>query len=228
MNNNAIQELERRYNAFLEQKELDGDANQTGAIAYFRFIEDTPVLRNIATSLFSTPSSKSVTWHEANELFQIYVLHKSISELGHPTNLVSTNSGVNRFHRYIVNGAKQFGLTDKRKVILHKESGDNRICLAGETLLCYPMKGEKPERFDIVLGLFKAEAGKSAREIAEFLWKKEKGKVVQDNIKKEIEKINTLFAKHCHASDDLILHDKLKGKNIYFLNKKQFVFEVKR
>lgn len=233
MNDEILQELERRYNAFLDQKEIDGDACQTGAISYFRFIEETPILRNIATSVFSVPLSPSVTWHEANDLFQTYILHKPISfERGNSVRSMITSSGIRHFHRYMVDGVKQFGLSNglsnKQKILLHKESGNNRICSVGKTLHCYSIKGEAPKRFDIVLELFKGGVGRSAREIAAFLHKDEEDKTVQDNIKKEIRKINALFKVYCDVSDDLILHERSKGKNIYFLNREQFSFEVER
>lgn len=228
MNNDLLQELEKHYTAFLKQKELDGDAHQAGIISYLRFIEETPIFRNIAHSIFSSPSSPSVIRNDVNDFYQISILHKPNSKPGHPIWLVSTGTGVALFHRYLVEGAKQFGLTNKRKIILHKEKNDNRVCLVGDTLLCYPIKREAPERFEIILVLFGTEAGKSAREIASSLWKKDDGKIIQDNIKKEIEKINILFKSYCDVSDDLIVHDKMKSKNIYFLNRKQFAFEVEK
>lgn len=228
MNNELLQELEKHYSAFLKQKELDDDIYLTGAISYFRFIEETPIFRSIAHSLLSSPLSPSVIRNDVNDFYQTFILHKPNPKRGHPTGSVSTGSYITIFHKHMIEGAKQFGLTNKRKIILHKENNDNRVCLVGEMLLCYSMKGEAPERFEIVLYLFEAVAGKSAREIANSLWKREEKKTVQDTIKREIEKVNTLFKKYCHISDDLISCDKLKGKNIYFLNRKEFAFEIEK
>lgn len=228
MRNDLLQEIERHYSAFLKQKELDGDAYQTGAISYFRFIEETPIFRDIAHSLFSSPSSPSVIRNNVNDFYQTLILHKPNSKSGYPTGSGLNSSGVAIFHKYLIDGAKQFGLTDKQRIRLHKEKDNNRICLIGEVLLCYPIKGEAPERFEIVLDLFEAVAGKSAREIANSLWKRGEKKTVQDTIKREIEKVNTLFKKYCHIPNDLISCDKLKGKNIYFLNRKEFSFEIEK
>ncbi len=91
------------------------------------------------------------------------------------------------------------------------------------------MKGEEPKRFKLILLLFPTETGKSAREIANFLYHTDGiDKNKQALVKREINNINTLFKKKTRTTEELIISPKNKGKNIYSLNRRQFNFEKEK
>lgn len=119
--------------------------------------------------------------------------------------------------------------SSKQKVVLQAKRGASSVCvIVGEKVKCYATKGASPMRFKIITILLKTESGKSARTIADKLAKDGANKTVQDNLKKEIRKVNELFKEHCEVPENLILQTRSKGKNVYSLNRDRFVFEVEK
>lgn len=221
---NPLQELDERFKAFVGQQ--DYDEFYSGVSRYFRFIRDTFPFNQIAQTLFKSNQS-SVILDNTNDLYKSFVLNEpdpkySIS----PATL--SGSGISAFHQRLVSEAKKIGLKNKNLVILHNGETSKSICLTGKTTNCYPIKGRSPKRFEMVYILYKTKTGKSACEIADLLKKNGEDKNVQDKIKKEIVEVNKLFQENCKTSDKLIVHVGIKGKNIYSLNRDQFIFEIKK
>jgi hypothetical protein len=224
MDNNLLQELEEHFNAFINLK----DYNQfnTGIVSYFRFIDNKYPLNKVAENLFLSPSSPSILGN-INGLYKWFLggaprPNISISPMS------VQGSGIYIFHNSMIEGAKRLGFRSKGKVILHTATNNKSVCLEGEELRCYSLKRDDPKRFKIILILFRTETGKPASEIACLLGKENPTKTEQDNIKKEIKMINTLFQNHCDVSGELIVHTKMKGKNIYSLNRELFIFEKEK
>ncbi|OHA83723.1 MAG: hypothetical protein A2408_00455 [Candidatus Yonathbacteria bacterium RIFOXYC1_FULL_52_10] len=223
--NNLLQELEKHFSAFIDLENTDDF--YTGLVSYFRFIEETYPFNDIAHALFASQSRRIGTLANVNGLYRMIVfgetgIRASISPIS------KSGSGISTFHTHMIETVNRLWNVEKRKIVLNTTRGNKSICLVGEVLRCYPMKGDAPERFKIITILFKTETGKSAGEVAEVLRKNGADKTVQDNIKKEIKKINVLFRGNCEVMEDLVVHTKVKGKNIYSLNRKQFDFETKK
>lgn len=224
--NNPLEELEERFNAFIELK--DPNRFYSGLTSYFHFIEDTFPLNNIAHTLFSSRSNRSVLLHNVRNSYQERVFNKSGNNF--PIDPMSVSgSGLFFFHNYMVEAAKQAGLTKKKTVILHQKEA--RICLQSEKPRCYSMriaKGTIPKRFEIIMGLLKTKTGKSAGDIAKLLGKDDAGRITQDNIKKEVRHINKMFKEKLDIEEELITHTESRGKNIYFLNREGFTFHTEK
>lgn len=222
--NNPLKELEKRFKDFINLK----DAHEFffGFAKYCRFIEDTYPLNNIAHTIFSSSSTPSILIN-VKKVYESVVNNKKLE----PPFFISPEggSGIFMFHRYMIEGAKRVGLSNKQKVFLYTKMGDQKICLAGEKPPCSPFRGEEPQRFRIIHPiLFRTETGHSARDIADRLGKEGKNKIAQDNTKKTIRAINEKCRKDLEITDDLITHTEQGGKNIYFLNRERFNFEIKK
>jgi len=219
-----IQKLEEYYQDLLKQKEIDGDMYLTHTISYFNFIDQDQILRNIADFLFLNPSSPGCIRNNIKSCYYRFCR----GDVTERISLVNcSTSDIRTFHRYILERASLSGLKSKRTVILYIKTGENRIFLErGDP--GYFFKGNNPNRFKIVLYLNDQYVAKSAREIANFLGKNGSKKTVQDNIKKEIERLNINFKKKCKVKDNLITEDMNKGKKTYSLNKKIFFFKLEK
>lgn len=224
--NNPLEELERLFNAFINLK--DPDKFYSGVASYFRYIEDTYPLNGIAHTIFSSHLNRSVAIYNVSSLYQTIVFHKSgLNSSIDPMSV--SESGVFSFHRYMVEAAKQAGLTNKKTIVLHLKEA--RVCLLGEEPLCYSiklMKGELSEMFQIIIRLLKTETGKSAGEIAGYFGKVREDRTTQDNTKKTIIKINKRFQAELGVKEELIVHTKSRGKNVYFLNRERFNFKTEK
>lgn len=226
--NNSLEELEERFNALAKLRAPEGYSENYSRefTDYLLFIDETSPLNTIAREIFN------------NKPFPIFPLYQAVKRarqepgkkiwLELMSEIESLRPFITTFHMQMVEGAKQIGLTSQKRIILHTNKGNKSICLVGEPPRCYSIKGSDPERFKIILILFKTETGKSAREIGDLLKEDGANKTLQDNIKKEIGKINILFKSNCEVSDKLIVDNRSNGKNIYSLNRKQFIFETEK
>jgi hypothetical protein len=223
--NNPLEELEKRFTEFAKLRDPEEDAMKF--VDYLLFIDETPPLNTIARKIFNDrpfspiPSLYQAVKRAGQEPGKKIWLNLML-EINEIKPFIST------FHMNMAEGAKQVGLTKMKRIILHTKKGSKSVCLVGETPHCYSIKRSEPERFKIIFILFKTETGKSAREIGDLLKGNGESKIVQDNIKKEIEKINILFQNNCEVSDELIVDTKSKGKNIYCLNRKHFIFQTEK
>lgn len=208
-----LKEFDEYYHALKNSK----DPYFSDAFKYFNFIKDKNnyPLYDIARSILSSPPSKLGVMINVKSAYENNVFSSPSGTLG-----------ISMFHSLMVKNAKRLGITKNEVVTIHTE--DNRVCrLIDKEPVCYPIKRKESERFKIIILLFDAETGKSAREIAERL-KYKTDSVTQGNIKKEIIKINEMFQNNCNTSEELISHTTQHGKNVYFLNRKDFLFRKEK
>lgn len=228
---NPVEKLDKLFKDFIGLK--DATRFFYGLTKYFRFIEDTYPLNNIAYSIFSATSSPSIL-SNIKGLYEHVVFNRSGGNNFAGINPSSPGgSGIFMFHSLLIENAKKTGLAIKKTIVLHSTAGDQRICLAGNNNLCYAIRGKSlkdklPQRFKIVGILARVRGGKSAREIAELLNKDASSKTIQDNIKKEIMAINKNFREKLEVDDDLIVSDESRVKNIFTLNRNSFNFSIEK
>lgn len=222
---NSLNELEKHFDILVVEKQPE---KYSQALAdYLLFIEETSPFNTIARRM-DKPMIVSALYKELEQLLKKNngmtpaVLSYSFWDIEHTRPFVRT------FHDRIIKRAIDQGLTRKKTIILDEKIGNQRICLVGKEPLCYPLKGEETERFKIVLILYRTETGKTAGEIFELLYHKKADKDDQNKIKIAIREINFLFKKDTGSDRDLIPFNKNRGKNVYFLNRKDFNFKKEK
>lgn len=221
-NNNLIKELNIYFNVFAKEK--DFDKFHRNLSEYFNFIENTYPLKEITRNLFASTNTFSTVRYKVNDLYDLYVFNKrdegvSIS----PKSFAG--SGMNIFHKLLLNELKKAGYDDKETVTINDGGNSKKVCLGDS---CYLIKGKDPQRFKIITILFKTKTGKTASEIAELLNKNSKNKTVQDGVKKEIDRLNILFLTNCKTTEKIIVDVSNRGKNVYSLNREYYNFEKEK
>lgn len=220
--NNPSKELEKYFRVITKAK--NWDERYSAVINYFRFIGDTYPLNDIAKSILSS-STRPTIFSNVNKIYGYVVLGESDHNF-----YIDNGNGISLFHSYMIENIKRVTPpvkeADVKKTIILKRKSKS-ICLVSEKPLCYTIKGEYAQRFQMVYILFRTETGKSAREIAQDL-SKDGTRTEQDNIKKEIGAINEKFKKDLEIKSGLIISTKPGAKNLYFLNRKRFNFEVEK
>lgn len=120
MNDNSLQELEKHFNAFIKVE--DPDEFHSGLTSYFRFIEDTYPLRDIAQNIFSSSSGLRI-FSNVSGLYQMFVYGKlkhsfSVSPLS------VGGSGISIFHTHMVESLKKNGLGRNQRAITKDMDGN--------------------------------------------------------------------------------------------------------
>lgn len=127
-----------------------------------------------------------------------------------------------------IKSKKEKSISSQKTIIISSAPDGDKIFLASDTTRCYPFKRKSSQRFRIIDVLFRTKTGKTAREITDFLRKDGSNKDSQQLIKTEIRKINKQFQKETKLKEEIILTDNHGSKNLYFLNRKQFIFEKEK
>lgn len=191
---------------------------------YFYFIETNFLLKSTANAIFS---KKAIQFKFVQGVYKAIVNNQPDVMFS-----VSPSSfeglGFYDFHNKLIKELEKTGFVTKLKVLLYKENNNNRICLSESKPKCYVMRGKEPNRFKIIIQLYKRSSGLTAGEVAEKLYKDKTNKITQDGIKKEIREINRMFKKECETKEELVFCEKTGVKNLYFLNEKSFSFVLEK
>jgi hypothetical protein len=181
---------------------------------YLWFVSETPPFNTIARKVRGSVRVGSDVYFIADGSAKYWTLDRA-------------RRALRFFHGYMVEGATELGMTRKKELVLRAK--EDSICLLGEKIKCVSFRsrnGEQSKRFGIVKMLLRTKTGKNAREIKNRLRMKGADKIVQDNVKKEIARINKRFKEAIGTDSALIVTAITRGKNIYSLNRESFSFEV--
>ncbi|NQV93359.1 hypothetical protein HQ403_02570 [Candidatus Kaiserbacteria bacterium] len=127
MSGNPINELEEKFNAFINEK--DDHRFFLRLSKYFQFIEDTFPLDNIVKKLFSSPSELSM-FKNIEGLYNSIVLHKSPTRFSISPSSVD-GSGIRTLHKRLIEEARKSGLA---RVSVIERSVDGSYTFNGATI----------------------------------------------------------------------------------------------
>lgn len=224
-----IKKLNKLFDEIINEK--DYDKFFSALTRYFNFIKDNYPLDQITSTIFSA-SSSGILIKSIGKLYYTIINHQPLDVSVAINPFFLEGSGLRSFHNKLVENFNKTKVSEKkskkevfeRDVIFHKEEDNNSVFLRENPSKRYLMKGKKPQRFEILIALLNSKNGMSASSLAKKLNKKDDGKITQDILKREIEKINKNFIDECEGSKVLISKGKSKTKNIYYLNKKEYDF----
>lgn len=224
--NNLKEELETSFNLY---RNWDRDPKNWGSIfhgldVYFNFIANTKPFNKIVQDLF-IERNNSASLNEVYSLYQKIIFDKEQS-INLRTEILSSKTHILIFHGRLLGKIKEEQIKNKRLIILHIEEKSNQIYFEDDRLNCYTFKGIEPARFKIILALFKSNKPKTVKDILVLLRKDEEDTEIQNNLRKEIIRINEGFMEKCISEEELILSpDTKNGRSVYLLNRDNFEYK---
>ena len=225
MEANILAELEELFDKVVQEKEFE--KYTLALVDYLLFVEEVQPFNTISRKI--------------EKSFEISRLYKELDKIIKDNNgripkvfsysfcnIQRSRMALRIFHSGLVEKAKKQGLRNKDVVLLFDRKGDQRVYFLEDSSRCYSFRGKNTQRFKIINILFRTKTDKTIKDITRLLNKNENNKIITDNLKDEIKETNKNFKSNLKIKNNLIAINETGSKNLYSLNRNDFIFEKKK
>jgi len=219
-----IKQLNKHYESF--QEETDKLEYANAVYEYLSFIKNTNPFNLFIRKVVIPPQVKGLL-SELNRLEEKHQFPISKHSLPYIFwEISATRLSLNFLYYRLIDQLEKEGYIQKDVVVISDNYDNQSICLIRDTPLCYVFDRKGTDRYKIVADiLYGTETGKTAKEILSMLYKNNDD---TSNVKKQIGNINRIFKDKTSAEYDIISTDETSHQNIYYLNRKNFIFKKEK